>query len=85
MTRKAIIIDDERLARLELRRLLKVHPQIEIISEAGNAIEALPLIHLHQPHLLFLDIQMPGGSGFELLEQLDVSPEVIFTGQFLSD
>ena len=79
MNRKAILIDDERLARLELRRLLTMHPQIEIAAEAANAIEALPLIHLHRPHLLFLDIQMPGATGFELLEQLDTSPEVIFT------
>ena len=79
MTRKAILIDDERLARVELRRLLTNHPQIEIVAEAANVAEAIKLIHQHQPHLLFLDIQMPGATGFDLLEQLDSTPDVIFT------
>ncbi len=79
MTRKAILIDDERLARVELRRLLTSHPQIEIVAEAANVAEAIKLIHQHQPHLLFLDIQMPGATGFDLLEQLDTTPDVIFT------
>jgi len=79
MNRKAILIDDERLARLELRRLLTAHPQIEIVAEAANAADAIKLIHQHHPHLLFLDIQMPGGSGFDLLQQLDSTPDVIFT------
>ena len=51
MNRKAILIDDERLARVELRRLLANHPQIEIIAEAASVAEALKLIHQHQPHL----------------------------------
>lgn len=79
MTRKALIIDDERLARKELRRLLEDHPQIEVLGEAANINEALLLIEQYQPHLLFLDIQMPGGTGFDLLEQLASTPEVIFT------
>lgn len=79
MTRKAILIDDERLARKELRRLLEAHPQIEILAEAANIIEAEAAIRDHSPHLIFLDIQMPGGTGFDLLSRLDATPEVIFT------
>jgi two-component system, LytTR family, response regulator len=77
---KALIIDDERLARNELRRLLENFPKVEIVGEAANADEAVKLIEELQPDLLFLDIQMPGKNGFELLESLeDVNPEVIFT------
>jgi two-component system, LytTR family, response regulator len=79
MTRKAILIDDERLARKELRRLLEAHPTIEILAEAANIVEAREAIQTHNLDLLFLDIQMPGGTGFDLLEQLDTPPEVIFT------
>ncbi len=76
----AIIIDDERLARNELKRLLEEFPRINVVAEAANADEAIELIELHQPDLLFLDIQMPGKNGFELLEILeDKVPEVIFT------
>jgi len=77
---KALIIDDERLARNELRRLLENFPKVEIVGEAANADEAIKLIEDLQPDLLFLDIQMPGKNGFELLESLDdAHPEVIFT------
>ncbi len=76
---KAIIIDDERLARKELTSLLERHKEIEIVAEAANADEALDLINQHQPDVLFLDIQMPGKTGFELLEMLDSVPQVIFT------
>lgn len=79
MTKKAILIDDERLARTELRRLLADFPEIEIIDEAANADEALDKIDIHQPDLIFLDINMPGKSGFDLLQELDKSPMVIFT------
>ncbi|MBL4653976.1 MAG: response regulator [Flavobacteriales bacterium] len=75
----AIIIDDERLARKELRSLLELHSVIEIIDEAANADEALAKIHEKRPNLIFLDIQMPGKTGFDLLEELDYIPEVIFT------
>lgn len=75
---KALLIDDERLARVELRRLLAAHPAIEVVGEAASAEEAEILIESLQPDLLFLDIQMPGRSGFELLESLDHSPRVIF-------
>jgi two-component system LytT family response regulator len=76
---RALIVDDERLARAELARLLAAHPEIEIAGEARNGEEALELIARLVPDLLFLDIQMPGMTGFELLEQLDDVPQVIFT------
>jgi two-component system LytT family response regulator len=76
---KALIIDDERLARAELRRLLEKHPEVEIVGEARDAEEALQQIGQLEPELLFLDIQMPGRNGFELLELLDRVPSVIFT------
>lgn len=76
----ALLIDDERLARNELRRLLKLHPEIEIIGEAANAEEASEKIAGLKPDLLFLDIQMPGDDGFTLLEKIEPPiPLVIFT------
>ncbi|MFT6035890.1 MAG: two-component system LytT family response regulator [Marivirga sp.] len=76
---KALIIDDERLARKELANLLVEYRDIEIIGEAVNAEEAEELIEKLNPDLIFLDIQMPGKTGFELLETLEKSPQVIFT------
>jgi two-component system, LytTR family, response regulator len=76
---RALIVDDERLARAELARLLAAHPEIEIAGEARNGEQALDLIAKLAPDLLFLDIQMPGMTGFELLERLDDLPDVIFT------
>lgn len=76
---KTIIVDDERLARTELKRLLKAHPELSIVGEAANAQEARSLIENESPDLIFLDIQMPGKSGFDLLEELDAVPAVIFT------
>ena len=76
---RALIIDDERLARAELARLLSAHPEIEIAGEARNGEEALAEIARLSPDLLFLDIQMPGMTGFELLDRLDDVPQVIFT------
>jgi two-component system LytT family response regulator len=76
---KALIIDDERLARLELRRLLAAHAEVEIAGEARSGEEALALIPKLAPDLIFLDIQMPGMSGFDLLERLEDLPQVIFT------
>uniref|UniRef100_UPI004047F181 LytR/AlgR family response regulator transcription factor n=2 Tax=Roseivirga sp. TaxID=1964215 RepID=UPI004047F181 len=76
---KALIIDDERLARKELTNLLQEYPEIDIVGEAVNAEDALEKIEALKPDLLFLDIQMPGKTGFELLQSLDNVPEVIFT------
>jgi two-component system LytT family response regulator len=77
---KAVLVDDEPLARFELRRLLRVHPEIEIVGEAKDGDEALRVIREARPEILFLDIQMPGMTGFDLLEKIDADlPEVIFT------
>ncbi len=76
---KALIIDDERLARSELKKMLSAFQDIEIVAEAANAGEGLEKIESLQPDLIFLDIQMPDKTGFELLQELDRSPKVIFT------
>ena len=76
---KAIIIDDERLARNELKKLLAEHSEILIIDEASNVDEGIEKIELSSPELIFLDIQMPGKTGFDLLAELEKSPKVIFT------
>lgn len=76
---KTLIIDDERLARKELLSLLDSYPELEIIGEAVNADDAYEKIQSLKPELIFLDIQMPGKTGFELLEMLDSAPKVIFT------
>lgn len=76
---KAIIIDDERLARNELKKLLEQHSDIQIIDEASNVDEAVEKIDLSRPDLIFLDIQMPGKTGFDLLSEIEKSPRVIFT------
>jgi len=76
---RALIIDDERLARSALRRLLKTHGGVTIVGEATNPDEAIRAIRRTSPDLLFLDVEMPGGNGFELLERLDDVPVVIFT------
>lgn len=75
----ALLVDDERLARVELRRLLRAHAEIEIVGEARNGEEALSMCAALHPAVLFLDIQMPGLSGFELLETLEDPPQTIFT------
>ncbi|MDF2385339.1 response regulator [Nostoc ellipsosporum NOK] len=76
---KAIIIDDERLARAELRKLLQEFPEIEVVDEAANAEEGVRKIDELQPDLIFLDIQMPGKTGFDMLAELERAPQVIFT------
>src|SRR5687767_15734071 len=76
---KAIIIDDERLARSELRKLLMDFPEIEVVAEASNAGEGVEKIENINPDLIFLDIQMPGKTGFDMLSELDKAPHVIFT------
>jgi len=76
---KTLIIDDSRLARNELKRLLKEFDNVQIVGEAASADEAKEKINELKPDLIFLDIQMPGKNGFELLEELEVLPEVIFS------
>lgn len=79
---RVLLIDDERLARAELRRLLAAHPEVEIVGEAVNAADGVQQIAALRPDLVFLDVQMPGGSGFDMLAALDEAPEVIFTTAF---
>jgi two-component system LytT family response regulator len=76
---RALLVDDEPLARRELRRLLSAHGWIQIVGEAGDIDEAQAGIDARLPALIFLDVEMPGGSGFDLLERLDRPPRVIFT------
>src|SRR5450432_3089166 len=76
---RAVIIDDERLARNELKKLLQEFPEIEIVAEAANANEGIEKIDSLIPDLIFLDIQMPGKTGFDMLAELDKAPDVIFT------
>jgi two-component system LytT family response regulator len=75
---KAIVVDEERLARVNLRRLLEHFPEIEIAGEACSCESALELIKLHNPKLVFLDIELRGESGFDLLELIDNSINIIF-------
>jgi len=76
---KALVVDDEPLARRELRRLLDAFPSVQVIGEAGNIDEARERIDTLAPDVVFLDIQMPGGTGFDLLAQLDRVPRIVFT------
>ncbi|KAA3610680.1 MAG: DNA-binding response regulator [Calditrichaeota bacterium] len=75
---KALIIDDERLARKELRTMLAAHPEIEIIGEADGADTAIELVERMQPEVLFLDIQMPGKSGFDVVSKISTDIKIIF-------
>ena len=81
-TLKAVIVEDSRLARNELKELLNSHKEIELIGEAANVDEGFSLITASNPDLLFLDINMPEKDGFELLEMLDEVPVTIFTTAF---
>jgi len=76
---RVLVVDDEPLARRELRRLLGAFADIEIVGEAGNIDEARALIEELAPEVVFLDIQMPGGTGFDLLTQLERVPRIVFT------
>jgi two-component system LytT family response regulator len=78
-TFKTVIIDDERLAREEVKRALKSYPEFKVIGEASHVDEAKTLIEALNPDIIFLDIHMPGKSGFDLLEELSTVPEVVFT------
>jgi two-component system LytT family response regulator len=79
MPLSVLIVDDERLARTELRRLLASHPDVAVAGEAASGDEAEAALRSWDVDVLFLDIQMPGGTGFDLLERLDAVPLVVFT------
>ncbi|QEL54694.1 two-component system response regulator BtsR [Chromobacterium paludis] len=81
---KTLLVDDEPLARDELRQQLASHAGFDIVGECGNAIEAISFIHRQQPDVVFLDIQMPRVSGLEMLAMLDPDkmPRVVFVTAF---
>ena len=79
---KAIIIDDEPLARMMVKEYLQAYPHITVVEECNDGFEGLRAIQQHQPDLIFLDIQMPKINGFEMLELIDDPPLVIFTTAF---
>ena len=76
---KTLVVDDSRLARNELKRLLKEFDNVQIVGEAASVDEAKEKVAELKPDLIFLDIQMPGKNGFDLLEELESVPEVIFS------
>ncbi len=78
-TFKTVIIDDERLAREEVKRALKEYPEFEVVGEASHVDEAKAIIEDLKPDIIFLDIHMPEKTGFDLLEALTTVPEVVFT------
>lgn len=80
--KKVVIIDDEPLARRIVREYLKNHDDLEIVAECGDGFEGLKVIQDLEPDLIFLDIQMPKISGFEMLELIPKPPFVIFTTAF---
>lgn len=75
---RALLVDDERLARVRLRRLLGAHAEITQMYEADSVQAAVEVIAQHPPDVIFLDVQMPGGSGFTLFEAIEVSAPVVF-------
>ncbi len=75
---RALVVDDERLARQELRRLLAAHPEVQVVGEASDVNEAVRLIEREQPDMVFLDVQMPGETGFDLFERAAVGARVVF-------
>jgi len=77
--KKVIIIDDERDARLLIRQYLKPFTEFEVIDECSNGLEAVTKINEREPDIIFLDVQMPGLSGFQVVEQLIHIPKIIFT------
>ena len=79
---KYVIVEDSRLARLELKALLKAFPELKGVGEAGDGTTAIELIGQLKPDLIFLDIQLPGKNGFEVLDALEYMPKVIFTTAF---
>src|SRR5690606_1628282 len=79
---KAVLVDDEPLARSMVSEYLEGYPQVKVVTECGDGFEGAKAIMQHQPDILFLDIQMPKINGFEMLEIIDEPPAVIFTTAF---
>lgn len=79
---KTLIIDDEWLIRSELKTMLVRYPNIDVIGEAANVMEAIKLYEALKPDLVFLDIQLPGGSGFDFLNRVDGSFKLVFITAF---
>ncbi|MDZ7372611.1 MAG: LytTR family DNA-binding domain-containing protein [candidate division KSB1 bacterium] len=75
---RSVIVDDEWLVRAELERMLRAFPEIEVVGQAENVAQAVQLVQEKRPDVIFLDIQMPGESGFELLDRINVDCKVIF-------
>ncbi len=77
---RAIVVDDERPARRKILRFLKTEPDVEVVGEAGNGHEAIEIIQREKPDIIFLDIQMPGLDGFDVVEAIDVQPlpQIVF-------
>lgn len=82
MMKRALIIDDEPLARMMVKEYLQNFEQIEVIQECNDGFEGLKAIQQHNPDLVFLDVQMPKINGFEMLELVEQQPAVIFTTAF---
>lgn len=75
---KAIIVDDERLARMELKKLLEKHTDVNVVAECADYEEAVSKINELGPDLVFMDIQLPGKNGFDVIQNISVNPEIIF-------
>ncbi|HJQ98890.1 MAG TPA: LytTR family DNA-binding domain-containing protein [Candidatus Polarisedimenticolaceae bacterium] len=82
MRLRVAIVDDEKPARDRMRRLVEALPDVEIVGEAGNVAEAVALVDSARPDLLLLDVQIPGGDGFDVLRQVAHAPQVVFTTAF---
>ena len=74
---RVAVIDDERLARQAIRQLLAAHPSLQLVGEADSKDSALALIRQEKPDGVFVDIRLPGGTGFELIQSLDAPPKVV--------
>jgi two-component system LytT family response regulator len=79
---RAVIVDDERIARKNLQEMLAEHPEIQVVAEADSIQKAIEVIEDLEPDVVFLDIQMPGGSGFDLLDKIEANFKVIFVTAF---
>jgi two-component system LytT family response regulator len=82
MKLRVAIVDDEKPARDRMRRLVSALPEVEVVGEAGNVAEAVALVDGERPDLLLLDVQIPGGDGFDVLRQVEHTPQVVFTTAF---